>query len=310
MRIESLSPQVRDIHLQSMLFAQSANVDEEAEFVSLPRSAPVALREVAATSAAAIVATTAAAADSLVRKYAPLVKRIAHHMVARLPSSVQVDDLIQAGMIGLLDAATRYDADEGIRFETFAAQRIRGAMLDELREADWLPRSARKAQREIDQATHKVQQRKHRAATESEVANELNVPLAQYQQLLSDARGCQLLHIDELHGDDDESFLERNLPDEREEPSARLIDKRFRETLVEQIASLPEREKLMMSLYYEEELNFREIAAVFGVTESRICQMHSQAVARLRIGLKDWGTGSGKKSAKTKRRAASAAVAC
>ena len=297
MRVESLLPQMRDVHLQSLMFAHPAIVDDELGFASLERPVQRPQPEAAATS------------DALVRKYAPLVKRIAHHMVARLPSSVQVDDMIQAGMIGLLDAATRYDADEGIRFETFAAQRIRGAMLDELREADWMPRSARKAQREIDSAIQKVQQRKHRAATEGEVALEMNVPLTQYQQMLSDARGCQLVHIDELHGDD-ESFFERNLPDEREEPSARLVDKRFRETLIEQIASLPEREKIMMSLYYEEELNFREIAAVFGVTESRICQMHTQAVVRLRIGLKDWGVSSGKKSAKTKRRAAPVAMTC
>ena len=302
MRVESLLPQVRDVHLQSLMFAHSASVDDEAGFVTRQRP----LERLLATPPREV----APSADAVVRKHAPLVKRIAHHMVARLPSSVQVDDLIQAGMIGLLDAATRFDADEGIRFETFAAQRIRGAMLDELREADWMPRSARKSQREIDSAIQKVQQRKHRAATESEVALEMNIPLAQYQQLLSDARGCQLVHIDELHGDDDESFFERNLPDEREEPSAQLVDKRFRETLIEQIASLPEREKLMMSLYYEEELNFREIAAVFGVTESRICQMHSQAVARLRVGLKDWGASSGKKSAKTKRRAAPAAMIC
>jgi RNA polymerase sigma factor for flagellar operon FliA len=234
------------------------------------------------------------ASDSLVRQYTPLVKRIAHHMIARLPASVQLDDLVQAGMMGLLDAASRFDEAQGIQFETFAAQRVRGAMLDELRESDWLPRSARKAQRDIDTAMQKVQQRERRAATESEVAREMNVPLAQYQQLLSDARGSQLVHIDELQGDD-ESFFERNLPDEREEPSARLADKRFKKALVEQIGSLPEREKLMMGLYYEEELNFREIAAVLGVTESRVCQMHSQAVSRLRVGLKDWGAKAKKK---------------
>ena len=235
------------------------------------------------------------ASDSLVRQYTPLVKRIAHHMIARLPASVQIDDLVQAGMMGLLDAASRFDEAQGIQFETFAAQRIRGAMLDELRESDWLPRSARKAQRDIDTAMQKVQQRERRAATESEVAREMNVPLPQYQQLLSDARGSQLVHIDELQGDDDESFFERNLPDERDEPSERLSDKRFRKALVDQIDTLPEREKLMMGLYYEQELNFREIAAVLGVTESRVCQMHSQAVSRLRVGLKDWGAKPKKK---------------
>ncbi len=234
------------------------------------------------------------ASDSLVKQYTPLVKRIAHHMIARLPASVQIDDLVQAGMMGLLDASSRFDEAQGIQFETFAAQRIRGAMLDELRESDWLPRSARKAQRDIDLATQKVQQRVRRAASESEVAQEMNVPLADYQKLLSDARGSQLVHIDELHGDD-ESFFERHLPDERDEPSARLSDKRFRTALVSQIENLPEREKLMMGLYYEEELNFREIAAVLGVTESRVCQMHSQAVSRLRVGLKDWGAKGKKK---------------
>lgn len=251
---------------------------------SLERSVPLTY------NAAGLIAS-----DSLARQYTPLVKRIAHHMIARLPASVQIDDLIQAGMMGLLDAASRYDETQGIQFETFAAQRIRGAMLDELRESDWLPRSARKAQRDIDTAIQKVQQREHRPAAESEIAREMNVTLAQYQQLLNDARGSQLVHIDELHGDDDESYFERHLPDEREEPSARLADKRFRTALVEHIESLPEREKLMMSLYYEEELNFREIAAVLGVTESRVCQMHSQAVSRLRVGLKDWGAKGKKK---------------
>jgi len=235
------------------------------------------------------------ASDALVKQYTPLVKRIAHHMIARLPASVQIDDLVQAGMMGLLDAASRFDEAQGIQFETFAAQRIRGSMLDELRESDWLPRSARKAQRDIDVATQKVQQRVRRAATEGEIANEMQVPLASYQQLLSDARGSQLVHIDELSGEDDESFFERNLPDERDEPSAKLADKRFRTALVAQIETLPEREKLMMGLYYEEELNFREIAAILGVTESRVCQMHSQAVSRLRVGLKDWGAKGKKK---------------
>ena len=167
--------------------------------------------------------------DSLVRQYSPLVKRIAHHMIARLPASVQIDDLVQAGMMGLLDAASRFDEAQGIQFETFAAQRIRGAMLGRTRESDWLPRSARKAQR-----AHRHGHAEGAAARTSvrrpsrKLAREMNVPLAQYQQLLSDARGSQLVHIDELQGDDDESFFERNLPDDREEPSARLADKRFR----------------------------------------------------------------------------------
>ena len=227
-------------------------------------------------------------ADSLVKQYTPLVRRIAHHMLARLPASVEADDLVQAGLIGLLDASSRFDEAQGIQFETFAAQRIRGAMLDELRESDWLPRSARKAQRDIETATRKVQQRERRAATESEVAAEMNLPLPAYQQMLTDARGSQLVHIDELGGDGDDGFLERNLPDDRDEPLARLKDKRFKKALVDAIEGLPEREKMMMGLYYDEELNFREIAAVLGVTESRVCQIHTQTIARLRGVLKAW----------------------
>lgn len=226
--------------------------------------------------------------NQYVVQYAPLVKRIAYHLMARLPASVQVDDLIQVGMIGLLDAASNYDDTQGAQFETYAVQRIRGAMLDELRQCDWLPRSARKMLRQIETAMNTLEQRVCRAPTEREVADELHVSLDDYQQMLLDARGCQLLHYEDLQGGEDEDFFERHCADDSAEPFAKLQDGRFREKLIEAIGILPEREKLMMAMYYEEELNLREIGEVLGVSESRVCQLHSQAMARLRSKLKEW----------------------
>jgi RNA polymerase sigma factor for flagellar operon FliA len=226
--------------------------------------------------------------NQYVVQYAPLVKRIAYHLMARLPASVQVDDLIQVGMIGLLDAVSNYDDTQGAQFETYAVQRIRGAMLDELRQCDWLPRSARKALRQIETAMNALEQRVCRAPTEREVADELHLSLDDYQQLLLDARGCQLLHYEDLQTGDEEDFFERHCADDSAEPFAILQDGRFREKLIEAIGILPEREKLMMAMYYEEELNLREIGEVLGVSESRVCQLHSQAMARLRGKLKEW----------------------
>ncbi|MBZ0106829.1 MAG: RNA polymerase sigma factor FliA [Sulfuricella denitrificans] len=226
--------------------------------------------------------------EQYVAQYAPLVKRIAHHLVAKLPSSVQVDDLIQAGLIGLLDAVGHYDPSQGAQFETYASQRIRGAMLDELREADWAPRSARKNMRVIEAAVSKLEQRLGRAPGEQELAKELQVPLDEYHQMLQEARGHQLVHYEDFYSDGDDDFFERHAADERPDPLAQIEDGSFRAALVEAIKQLPEREQLMMSLYYEEELNLKEIGAVLGVTESRVSQLHSQAVARLRGRLKDW----------------------
>lgn len=220
-------------------------------------------------------------------RYAPLVKRIAHHMLARLPANVERDDLVQAGMIGLVDAIQRYEECQGTQFETYANQRIRGAMLDELRANDWLPRSVRKSQRQIETSLQKLEQQLGRPPSESEVARDMGLELAAYQEMLADARGCQLVHFDEYGDDDSSEQAHCQVPDTQLEPAARFADKRFKEALVAAIEQLPEREKMLMSLYYEEELNFREIAAVLGVTESRICQLHSLAVSRLRAKLKD-----------------------
>lgn len=223
-------------------------------------------------------------------KFAPLVLRMARHLLARLPASVELDDLVQAGMIGLMDAAQRYSPDQGTQFETYATQRVRGAMLDELRENDWLPRSVRKTQRQIEQAMHRAEQQLGRAPSESEIASSLGVPLDAYQTMLTDVRGVQIVSYDDFGSgeDGDDGFLERHGADPDADPAARLHDARFRAALVGGIQELPEREKLVMGMYYEQDLNFREIAAVLGVTESRICQLHGQAVSRLRTRLKSW----------------------
>lgn len=224
--------------------------------------------------------------EQCIKEYAPLVKRIAHHLMLRLPSSVSVDDIIQAGMIGLLDAAGRYDELRGAQFETFAAQRIRGSMLDELRQADWMPRTLRRDMRRIETAISKLQQIFGRSPSETEVAQELGVALTEYQQLLFESRGAQLMYYEDFHSDGDESFFDRHDFDGEADPLAMLQDEHFRGALIEAIENLPERERMLMGMHYEQEMNLREIGEVFGVSESRVCQLHSQAVARLRSMLK------------------------
>ncbi|TSE20780.1 RNA polymerase sigma factor FliA [Tepidimonas alkaliphilus] len=228
--------------------------------------------------------------DAQLRQYAPLVHRIAHLMIARLPASVELDDLIQVGMIGLAEALARYEPSMGVQFETFASQRIRGAMLDELREADWLSRGSRKLQKDIEGAIHRLEQRLQRPPRESEIAEELGMTLAQYHEALSRLRGTQLVYLEDLgnKGEDEEGFLDRYLPEDRDaDPERLLADQRMRAALVEAIAKLPEREQYVMSMYYEHDMNLKEIAAVLGVTESRVSQLHSQAVARLRAKLRE-----------------------
>jgi RNA polymerase sigma factor for flagellar operon FliA len=224
-----------------------------------------------------------------IEQYMPMVRRMAHHMVARLPASVQIEDLIQAGMMGLLDALGRFEEGLGAQFETYATQRIRGAMLDELRRGDWLPRSVRQVQRKIENAMQRVEHKLGRSPSDTEMAAELEVGLVDYQEMLADARGVQLFYYEDFDGgDESDNYLDRHVMDTSGDPHSRLSDQRFREAVVHGIERLPEREKLVMGLYYEQEMNFKEIAAVLGVTESRICQLHSQAVSRLRTKLKDW----------------------
>ena len=228
-------------------------------------------------------------AGSMLKQYSPLVRRLAHQMMAKLPANVEVDDLIQVGMIGLADALSRFDPAQGVQIETFATQRIRGAMLDELRGADWLSRGTRKQQRDIEKAVHRLEQRLGRAPHESEIAVEMGLSLDDYQEMLGKVRGTQLIYLEDMSGDEgDQDFLDRHVADRGSDPQHLLQDDRMRHALVEAIKKLPEREQLVMSLYYEEDMNLKEIAAVLGVTESRVCQLHSQSIARLRVKLREW----------------------
>jgi len=228
--------------------------------------------------------------DAQLRKYSPLVHRLAHHMIAKLPASVDVEDLIQVGMIGLTEALTRFEPSQGVQFETFASQRIRGAMLDELREGDWMSRGSRKLQKDIEQAVQRLEQRLSRPPKESEIAAELGMGLSEYQETLARVRGTQLVYLEDLagKGDDEDHFLDRYLPaDAQSDPQSMLGDQRMRQALVEAIEKLPEREQYVMSMYYEHDMNLKEIAAVLGVTESRVSQLHSQSIARLRARLRE-----------------------
>lgn len=228
--------------------------------------------------------------NHLLRQHTPLVRKLAHQMMAKLPASVELDDLVQVGMMGLNEALTRYDASAGAQFETFATQRIKGAMLDELRSVDWMSRGDRKLQRDIESAVHRLEQRLHRAPSESEIAAELELSLPAYQEMLGRVRGTQIVHLEDIGASDDGSddFLDRHVADEGANPMALLQDHRMRQALVDAIGNLPEREQLVMSLYYEQDMNLKEIALVLGVTESRVCQLHSQSIARLRAKLRAW----------------------
>ncbi|MEI8170584.1 MAG: RNA polymerase sigma factor FliA [Rhodoferax sp.] len=226
--------------------------------------------------------------NDLIKQYQPLVRRLAHHMMAKLPANVQVDDLIQVGLIGLSEALTRYEAAQGVQFETFATQRIRGAMLDELRGNDWMSRGSRKSQKEIEQSMRRLEHKLGRTPLESEIAADLDMSLVDYQSLLGKVRGTQLVYLEDMaRGDEDQdSFLDRHVGDSEADPMNMLRDQRLRQALVAAIKNLPEREQFIMSMYYEQDMNLKEIAAVLDVTESRVCQLHSQSIARLRAKMR------------------------
>jgi RNA polymerase sigma factor for flagellar operon FliA len=238
------------------------------------------------SGAAMYAATQEVGQDDLVTRHAPLVKRIAYHLMTRLPPSVQVEDLIQAGMIGLLEAAKNYDPTQKASFETYAGIRIRGSMLDEIRRNDWAPRSVHRKARKIAEAVASIERRTGRDAKDHEVAEELGMDMDEYHQTLQDASGHRLLSFEDLGVGDEGATAD--LPDHTPGPLDLFQDGCFREAVVEGIERLPERERMVIALYYDEELNLREIGAVLGVSESRISQIHSQAMLRLRGRLRDW----------------------
>jgi RNA polymerase sigma factor for flagellar operon FliA len=225
--------------------------------------------------------------DQCLREYSHLVKRLAFQMMTRLPHSVQIDDIIQDGMMGLLDAASRYREFHGARFETYATQRIRGAMLDELREADWMPRWVRSDMRRIETAINRLQQKLGRPPNESEIAGEMKLSLAEYQQFLHKSRGAQLVYYEDIRGEGNDDFFER-FGSGGGNPLDLLEDLCFKAELARGIDSLPERERVLMGMLYEQEMGLRAIGEVLGVRESRVSQLHSQAIARLRSWMRGY----------------------
>lgn len=222
-----------------------------------------------------------------IEKYSVLVKRIAHHLLGRLPASVQVEDLIQAGMIGLIEARKNYDGSKGASFETYAGIRIRGAMLDDIRKGDWVPRSVHKNNRDINQAIAELEAKLNRDPSDAEIAQHLDMPLAQLHSMQSDINSSRLVGIEDL-GVAEDTIGPLSDDGIADNPFKQVADESFRVALVEAIKQLPERESVILSLYYDEELNLKEIGAVLGVSESRVSQILSQSMQRLRTKLSEW----------------------
>ena len=226
-------------------------------------------------------------ADELVKTHAPLVRRIAYHLMGRLPPSVDVGDLIQSGMIGLLEAARNYATDRSASFETYAGIRIRGAMLDELRRTDWTPRSVHRKAREVADVVRQIEVETGADADDAEVMKRLGMTADEYHQVLADAASSRLLSL--TAPDDGDGGAAMDVADSASLGPADDIEQTgMRQALIDAITTLPEREQLVMSLYYEQELNLKEIGAVLGVTESRVCQIHGQAIIRLRARMTGW----------------------
>jgi RNA polymerase sigma factor for flagellar operon FliA len=224
--------------------------------------------------------------DDLVDQHAGLVKRIAYHLMNRLPPNVQADDLIQAGMLGLLEASRNYDPTQGASFETYAGIRIRGAMLDEIRRSDWTPRSVHRKARMVAEAMREIENSEGRDARDVEVAEALEMSLEEYHQILRDSTGCRIFSLDELTAVSDGFPVARE--GSSDTPFDGLQKDAFKKALAEAIAGLPDRERLVIAMYYDDEMNLREIGHVLGVSESRVCQIHSQATLRLRSRLTEW----------------------
>ena len=213
-----------------------------------------------------------------------LVKRIAYHLISRLPSSVQVDDLIQAGMIGLIEASKHYDPTQGASFETYAGIRVRGAMLDEVRHADWSPRSLHRKLRQVTEVMREIENATGRDARDAEVAERMGISLEEFHGIMRDAATARVFSLEQA----EEDGHPLDTGSEAGEPLNRLQQEGFQQALAKCIAELPEREQMIMSLYYNDELNLKEIGQVLEISESRVCQLHGQALSRIRARLSDW----------------------
>lgn len=228
-------------------------------------------------------------AEELVLQHAELVKRIAYHVISRLPSHIEVDDLIQAGMIGLLNAAQNFTPTKGANFETYAGIRIRGAMLDEARRSNWTPRSTFRNAKQVSLAIRSIENRTGRDARAQEIATAMGVTLEEYHRIVESAASSRILSYEQLAQDPERASMLPEAPEDG--PETMLEEDQFREALADAIAGLPERERLVLSLYYDRDLNLREIGEILEVSESRVCQIHGQAVLRVRARLESWFSG-------------------
>lgn len=227
--------------------------------------------------------------EEIIKKHSNLVKKIASQLKSRLPDSVEINDLIQIGMLGLIDAISRYQEGHGAQFSTYAQQRIKGNMLDYLRSVDPMPRNLRKDVKDIELAVFSLQHELGRQPSDKEIAEKLEISIEELNSKLSSSHSYQLIYYEDIAGGEGEgdAFLERFAVDDDKDPLNALLSDAFKESLHESIDDLPDREKKVLQLYYVEELNFKEIGAVLDVCESRICQLHSSAILRIRARLKD-----------------------
>jgi RNA polymerase sigma factor FliA len=223
--------------------------------------------------------------DALIEAHLPQVKYIADRLAAKLPPTVERDDLIGAGIVGLLDAVEKFNPSRGVLFKTYAEMRVRGAMLDSLRALDWVPRSMRRRAREVEATFLQIEQEKGTPAAIEEVAARLNLSLPEFQTLLGELRGLTVIGFEEDE-DEESNIRARQVQDEQASlPSTLYEQGEMRDKLAKAIDKLAERERQVVALYYLEELTMKEIGAVLGVTESRVSQIHTQAVIRLRAAL-------------------------
>ncbi len=232
------------------------------------------------------------ARERLVVAYAPLVKYVAGRMASGLPSHVEEADLISYGLVGLINAIERFELEREIKFETYAITRIKGAIIDELRSQDWVPRSVRARAREIERANTKLENKLQRAPSDEEMAHELEMSVEDFQEAILQISNSTIAALDELwtvndSSGDQVSLLDTIADDHAPNPSAVMDQTDLRDRVAEAISRLPEREKLVIALYYYENLTLREIGEVLGVTESRVSQLHTKAVLRLRSRLTD-----------------------
>lgn len=225
-------------------------------------------------------AASYASQDDLVTNNIALVKRIAYHLAARLPATIDINDLMQAGMIGLLEASRNFDPSRGASFETYAGIRIRGSMLDEVRKNDWTPRSVHQKSRQVSEAIREIEFETGRPAESRDIAKRMGISVDDYHAILRDSAGCRLFSLDETL---EETSYRSDAPrSDTDTPDQALDKSQFRSGLAHAVEKLPEREQMVLSLYYEQELNLKEIGDVLGVSESRVCQIHGQAMIRLR----------------------------